>query len=537
VAARLLARIRAELGVEVPLGRVFEAATVEALAAEVVRLQDKVQADSEIPPRPQADSYPLSFAQQRLWLIDQVEEDSSFYNIAAAVRLHGPLRAPVLHRALDEVERRHESLRTVFAEDRGKPRQIVKPPAPVALPETDLSGLPEARRQAEARRLAQEMGRGPFDLTRGPLLRCALLRLGGDDHVMACAVHHIIADDGSLQSLFREVRAAYRDLAHGREPVLPALPIQYRDFAAWQRDLLGEEALAERLAWWRGRLAGAPPSLRLPTDHPRPHVQSFRGTRETWELPAALVESLRTLSLAGGGGLFPVFLTAFQILLGVRSRQEDFVIASPVGYRDRREIEDLIGLFVNTLLLRADLSGDPTLRELLARVRAHVLEAYAYRDVPLDRIVEELAPDRTLSYTPFLQAGLNFLDGAPEADEAAELATSPFEFEPEISPFELDLILVRTPRSYEARLQYRTDLFAHGTIVAMRRELGRILEWLAERPDERLSALREDLARQEESRQAGEKDKLERMSFERFRRRTRKEADAAGAPGDAPLPS
>ncbi|HVR96168.1 MAG TPA: amino acid adenylation domain-containing protein [Thermoanaerobaculia bacterium] len=521
VAAQLLARIRAELGVEVPLGRIFQAATVEALAAEVSLLEARGAAEEEIHPHPEADSYPLSFAQQRLWLTDQMEEETSFYNLAAALRLRGPLDVPVLRRALDEVVRRHESLRTVFAAERGQPRQVVRPPEPIPLEVVDLSGAPEE----EAGRLVREVTHRPFDLAAGPLLRCALLRLGPEDHVMACAVHHIVADDWSLRLLFHEVAVAYQALSRGEAPDLPALPIQYRDFASWQRERLRDEALAERLAWWHGRLAGAPVFLKVPSDMPRPAVQGFRGALEVWELPAELVGALRERSLAGGGGLFPVFLTAFQILLGVRARQDDFVIASPVGYRDRREIERLIGFFVNTLLLRADLSGEPTLDGLLARARRHVLEAYAHRDVPLDRVIEELAPERTLSYTPFLQAGLNFLDSldsAPDAEGPADLELSPFELEPEVSPFELNLILVRTRRSYEARLQYRTDLFTRATIAAMLGEFGRILQQLAERPEQSLAAVRDELARAEESRQAGEKEKLERMSFDRFRQRTRR---------------
>lgn len=526
LAAQLLARIRAELGVEVPLGRIFQVATVESLAAEVTLLQAGRRAEDEIPLRPEAHSYPLSFAQQRLWLVDQVETESPFYNITSAVRLGGPLSVPVLRQALGEVVRRHESLRTVFAADRGQPRQIVRPPAPVPLPVVDLSGLPESLRQAEARRLVAQLAQGAFDLARGPLLRCALLRMAFDDHVMAYAVHHIVLDQWSVGLLAREAHAAYLDLVRGRPSALPELPIQYRDFAGWQRDALHDAALAERIAWWKGRLAGAPVFLRLPTDHPRPAVQSFHGAREVREIPAAVVEPLRALSLAGGGGLFPVFLTAFQILLGTRARQEDFIVASPVGFRSRRETENLIGLFVNTLLLRADLAGDPTLRELLARSRRHVVEAYAQGDVPLDRVIEELAPDRSLSASPFLQVGLNFIDALPEAEDgAAELTAAPFEFDAGLSPFELNLILVRAGRSFLASLQYRTDLFARGTIAAMTQDLGMILEWLATRPDAALSALQEALGQEEEGRRAREKARAEKMSRERFRLRARRDPE------------
>jgi amino acid adenylation domain-containing protein len=529
LAAQLLARIRAELGVEVPLGRIFQKATIESLAGEVALLQAGRQADDVIPPLPEADSYPLSFAQQRLWLVDQVETESSFYHIASAVRLGGPLRIPVLRQALNEVVRRHESLRTVVIAERGLPRQVVQPPAPVALPLIDLTGLAETRQQEEALRLTAGVAARAFDLTRGPLLRCAILRLASEDHVLAFAVHHIVSDQWSIRLLVSEVRHAYLDMVHGRPPALPELPIQYRDFAAWQREALQDGALMERGAWWRARLAGAPVFLRLPTDHPRPAVQSFRGAREVWELPVDIVEPLRTWSHAEGGGLFPVFLAAFQILLGHRARQEDFVVATPVGFRDRGEIQNLIGLFVNTLLLRANLAGDPALREILSRARRQILEAYAQGDVPLDRVIEELAPDRTLRFSPFLQTGLNVLDLPPEEDGAAELTVVPFGIDDGLSQFELNLLLVRTASSFRACLQYRTNLFTRATILAMASELGVILEWLATRPDAALSALQEALGREEESRRAREKARVEILSRERFRLRARRAPDMAEA--------
>jgi hypothetical protein len=368
----------------------------------------------------------------------------------------------------------------------------------VALSVADLSGLPEDRQMQEARRLITDVPSRPFDLTRGPLLRCALLKLGDDDHVMAYAVHRIVADIWSVRLLTREVALGYLARSSGRLPALPELPIQHRDFAAWQQGKLSGAALQERVAWWRNRLAGAPAFLRLPTDRPRPPVQSPRAAQEIRELPAELVEPLRTLSATGGGGLFPVFLTAFQILLGTRAGQQDFVIASPVGFRDRPEIENLIGPFVKTLLLRSDLTGDPPLRSLLARSRNQISEAYTHSDVPLNHLLEELATDRTQGIAPFLQVGLNFMDfPPPEALEASELSARPLDIEAEFSPFELYLVLVHTGSSFRASLRYRVGLFTRDTAAAMANDFAVILHWLGSRPEEALSDLQEALEQEE----------------------------------------
>jgi amino acid adenylation domain-containing protein len=503
LAGQLLARIRAALGVEIPLGRVFQEATVEALAAQVSLLQGGSRTVDDILLQPEADSYPLSFSQERLWRSHVAAPESPLGTISAAMRPRGSLHVPVLLQALGETVRRHEMLRTVFAAGPEGPRQIVRPPAPVALSVADLGGLPEDRRMQEARRWIAAVSSRPFDLTRGPLLRCALLRLGDDDHVMAYAVHRIVADIWSVRLLAREVGLGYLARSQGRLPALPALPVQYRDFSAWQQGKLSGAALQERLAWWRNRLAGAPPFLRLPTDRPRPPVQSPRAAQEIRELPLELVEPLRTLSVMEGGGLFPVFLTAFQILLGTRAAQQDFVIASPVGLRGRPEIENLIGPFVKTLLLRSDLTGDPSLRSLLARSRNQISEVYTHGDVPLDRLLEEPAADPTQGIAPFLQVGLNFMEFPPEATAESELALQPLEIEAEFSPFELYLVLVNAGSSFRASLRYRVGLFTRDTAAAMVDDLTVILRRLGSRPEEALSSLREALEQEERRRARG----------------------------------
>lgn len=501
LAAQLLARIRAELGVEVPLGRVFREATVEALAAEVSRLQAERHTADEIPLQPESDSYPLSFSQERLWRARAGGAESPLDNIAFAIRLGGPLHVAVLRRSLGNVVRRHETLRTVFADGPGGGRQIVRPSAstPVRLPMADLSGLPDHWRLAEAQKLAADAAFGLFDVTRGPLLRCVLLKLASEDHVMVCAAHRIVADLWSLRLLMREMRTDYLARLHGHLPVLPELPIQFRDFAVWQRDALTGAALEECLAWWRNWLSCAPALLRLPTDRPRPAVQSFGSALVIWELPARVVESLNALSVVEGGGLFPVFLTAFQILLGTRAKQEDFVLTSLVGFRSRRETESLIGPFVRTVLLRADLTGDPTLRGLLARSRVHLAEVYTRSDVPFDQVIEESTRDQGSGGRPFSQVGINFLDFPAEANEASELTTTSLDLDVGLSAFELYLLLVRTANSFTVSLRYRTELFSRGTAAAMAYDFGVILKWIATRPEESLFSLQEALGSEEES--------------------------------------
>jgi hypothetical protein len=465
---------------------------------------------------------PLSFPQQRLWFVDQLEHGSSFYNVPAAVRLRGPLLPAELRRALDEVVGRHEALRTVFREHEGQAVQLVQAPqGPAELPLVDLQGLAAEAAAREARRLVVEEAKRSFDLARGPLLRCRLLRLAEREHIVVCVMHHIVSDWWSLGVLFRELTTAYRAFAAGVPPRLPALSSQYRDFALAQHQMRGE-ALEAQCAYWRRQLAGAPAFLNLPTDRPRPAVQTFRGAQSLLSLPPDLGIALEALSLAESCTLFITLLAAYQIFLHHRSGQSDFVVSAPIGLRDRKESEPLIGFFVNTLLFRADLSQDPTVREVLARVKTVVLEARAHQHLPLEQIIEEAAPERSLRYSPLLQASLNFVDGwdldpGIPGQEAEEL-----EIDSEESQFELNFVVKRTPRGLDGRLQYRTDLFLASTMRTCGEQLRQILDWMVAKPEAHLAEIRRQLDHEKERRRRSEKSNLEQSSRDRFRERRRK---------------
>jgi amino acid adenylation domain-containing protein len=356
---------------------------------------------AKIPRRRQAGPVPLSFAQQRLWFLQQLEPASAAYNIPVAYRLKGVLDVVALERALEALVGRHEVLRTTFADAEDAPVQVVAPTARVTLPVVDLSASRDPER--EARRAAAAEARAAFDLERGPVLRCKLLRLAPCDHVLVLTVHHIASDGWSMGVLLRELGALYREAVTGAASSLRELPVQYPDYAVWQREQFRRDRLGLQLDYWKHRLAGAPTILELPTDRPRPAVASGRSTKATIVLPAALARDLEALSRGEGATLFMTLLAAFKLLLARYSGQTDIVVGTPVAGRSHTELESLIGCFLNTLVLRTDLAGGPTFRELLGRVRETAVGAYAHQDLPFERLVEELQPARSLGHNPLFQ--------------------------------------------------------------------------------------------------------------------------------------
>ncbi|HEX2190629.1 MAG TPA: amino acid adenylation domain-containing protein, partial [Longimicrobiaceae bacterium] len=458
----------------------------------MARARDLVRDRSELPPiEPAAREgrLPLSFAQERLWFIDRMEPGSAVYNIPVAWRLEGALDEAVLERALGEIVRRHETLRTVFAEADGAPVQVIAPFGAFSLPVEDLSALSGADREAAVARRAGEEARRAFDLSAGPLFRAALLRLGAEEHVLLLTVHHIVGDGWSMGVLYRELSALYEAYREGRESPLPELGVQYADYAVWQRERLEGEALERQLAYWRERLAGAPELLELPTDHPRPAVQTSRGAREQIELPLGLLERLQALGRSEGATLNMVLLGAFQVLLSKYSGSEDVVVGSPVAGRTRKEAEGLIGFFVNTVVLRTDLSGDPSFREVLRRAREATLGAHEHQEVPFEKLVAELRPERSLSHSPLFQvmfALQNAVDGgvALQGVEAGQVGA-----ELESAKFDLFLTFKATAQGLRGGLNYSTDLFERGTVVRMLGHLARVLEQVAADADVRLSRL------------------------------------------------
>jgi amino acid adenylation domain-containing protein len=490
LATRVVSRVRQVFGVEVPLRALFEGPTVAELARRVEEMRRaELPVLPPVVPTERTGGLPLSFAQERLWFLDRLEPGSTAYNLSAARRLGGALDEAALERSLGEIVRRHEALRTVFAEVDGSPVQVVAPFGGFALPVEELSGLSEADCEAAVRRRAREEARRVFDLSAGPLFRAALLRLGSEDHVLLLSMHHIVSDGWSMEVLFRELSVLYEAYREGEESPLPELGVQYADHAAWQREHLRGEVLDRQLSYWRERLADAPALLELPTDHPRPVVQTFRGAHERIELPLDLLERLQALGRSEGATLYMTLLGAFQVLLGRYAGSDDVVVGSPIAGRTRGEVEELVGFFVNTLVLRTDLGGDPSFREVLGRVREATLGAYEHQDVPFEKLVAELQPERSLSHSPLFQVMFTLQNDGGGGGALAGLEVSGVGAAMEIAKFDLSLTLSTTTQGLRGGVSYSTDLFERGTIVRMLSHLERVLEQVALRADVRLSEL------------------------------------------------
>ncbi|MFL6198800.1 MAG: amino acid adenylation domain-containing protein, partial [Thermoanaerobaculia bacterium] len=492
LATRLVSRLRRAFGVELPVRQLFETPTVAGLAARIqaARNEDLGLQAPPIVALPREGELQASFAQERLWFLDRFGTDRASYNIPVAVRLSGRLDVPALAACLTEIVRRHESLRTSFAVTGGsKVLQVIAPPSAPPLPVVDLAGLPESAREAEAVRLGREEARRVFDLGAGPLLRATLARLGEREHTLLVSVHHIVADGWSIGVLVRELSALYPAFVQGRPSPLPELPVQYADFAAWQRDWLRGEVLEAQLGWWRERLAGAPAVIELPADRPRPAVQSARGGLLAYALPAALTRDLEALVRGEGATLFMALLAGFQALLARTTGREDLPVGTPIAGRNRIEVEDLIGFFVNTLVMRGDLSGDPGFRELLGRSREAALGAYAHQDVPFEKLVEELRPERDLSHAPLFQAMVMLQNAPMEALELPELTVLPVVTDSGTTKFDLRLALMQTPEGLAGNLVYNRDLFDASTVERLGGYLRTLLTAAVAHPELPLSEL------------------------------------------------
>ncbi|HEX4959260.1 MAG TPA: amino acid adenylation domain-containing protein [Thermoanaerobaculia bacterium] len=491
LATRVMSRLRSTLGIEVPLHDLFAAPRLADFAARV----EAVRRAGTVPPAPpllavpREGDLPLSFAQQRLWFIAQLEPDSALYNMPGALRAEGALDGAVLALCLEEIVRRHEALRTVFAAPEGSPVQVIRPAEPFLLPVVDLAVLPEREREERAATLIGEEAARPFDLARGPLLRGLLVRLGARDHAVLLTLHHIAGDGWSLGLLVREIAALYPAFAAGRPSPLPELPVQYADYAVWQRSWLHGEVLEGEIDWWRRQLAGLPPLLELPTDRPRPAEQSHRGASRPVRLPAGLTRQVESLARREGATLFMVLLSAFQALLARSSGQDDLAVGSPVAGRNRVETEGLIGFFVNTLVLRGGLAGDPTFRELLGRVRETALAAYLHQDVPFEKLVEELTPERSLAQTPLFQVMLVLQNAPVESLEIEDLRLRPAGVETATAKLDLTLTLEERDGGLIGTVEHATDLYDSTTIDRMIAGFERLLAAAVAGPELRAAEL------------------------------------------------
>ena len=489
IGLKMTARLR-DLGVHVSIDQLFRHRTVQELAAAVAQGNLAVSSTSSsqslgasrlqttaIRRVDREGKLALSYGQQRLWFISQLEPENVAYNMPDAVRLKGPLDLESLERTLREIVRRHESLRTRFVSVNGEPQQIIDASIAVELPVTELSHLPEPEREAEARRLALKEAQQPFDLARGPLLRVQLLRLASQDHVLVFNMHHIVSDQWSIGVLVREVSAIYNNFSTGQPSPLPELDIQYADFSAWQRELL----LEEQQEYWKRKLAAVEP-LMLPTDRPRTPMQRQDGATMHFTVPMELTEALKTLSRKQGATLYMILLAAFQALLGRYSGQYDIAVGSPIAGRSRTETERLIGFFLNTLVLRTDLSGQPDAIELLRRVKETTLEAYAHQDVPFEKLVEVLLPQRDLTRTPLFQV-MFVLQNVPwTALELGAAKMLPFSVTTGTAQFEISLVLAETGSGMEGFVEYNTGLFETATITRMIGHYSRLLRGMTSAP-------------------------------------------------------
>ena len=525
LAAQVISRVRDGFDVELPLRAMFESPTVAGLSeilSRIIARQEGLHA-APLVPVSRAERLPLSFAQQRLWFLDQLEPGNPFYNIARAIRLRGALDVEALAHAMTEIVRRHESLRTTFGAEHGIPFQIINAPAPVPLIPIDLTAVPASEREAEARRAAAENIRQVFDLSRDLLLRASVVKMSADDHVLVITTHHVTSDGWSLAILFRELTTLYDAAVGGSGLALAELPIQYADFAVWQRQWLHGEVLDRLTAFWREELAGAPAVIELLADTPRPPLQTFRGAREPLVFSPMLSDALKALSRAQGATLFMSCLAGFQLLLSRYTGRHDLIVGTDVAGRNRVEIEPLIGFFTNLIPLRTKLTGNPTFSELLARVRTATLNAYAHQDLPFDKLVEAVKPPRDRARNPLVQILLVMQNEARQPFALTNLHVSRFDLPIESSRFDLVLFLHEGP-DLGGMWLYNPDLFAAATIARMSAHFRTLLTAIVRDPSARLASF-ELLGAEEAKQKHMEKTEQQHAQASRLRNMRRKSVD------------
>jgi amino acid adenylation domain-containing protein len=518
---QVISRVRKVFRVEVPVRSLFEAPTVAALAAQVEAEMraGRGQQSAPIERVSRESPPPASFAQQRLWFLHELTPGSPAYQLHVSLRLKGALDVAVLEQTFTEVVRRHEILRTTFATADGQLVQVIADARPFELPLVDLSDRPADEREPEARRLASEEARRPFDLKRDPVMRVTLWRLAPEEHIVGLTMHHVASDEWSMNVLVRESLRLYEAFSEGHPSPLQPLPVQYADYAVWQRGRLQGERLAAELDYWKRQLGDGPYALNLPTDRPRPAIQTARGAHEPLTFSKALTDALKALSRREEATLFMALLAAYKTLLHHYAGQTSVIVGTPIADRDQVETEELIGFFVNMLVMRTDLSGDPSFRELLSRVREVALGAYAHQGLPFERLVEELKPPRDLGRNPLFQAAFTF-DGSPPQDlKLARLDIQPLEIEGRPTRFDLVVALREIGQGLAGAIQYNADLFNAARVARMREHFLTLLERVVAEPDAKLSELRAGL--DESDRQHHD---LQRQGFKQARSRMLKTA-------------
>ena len=493
LATQLLSRIRGAFEVELHLRSLFDNPTIAQQAQAVAELQLQQATEREVElnagARRNGEFFPLSNAQRRLFFLDQLDPDSAAYNIPDAVRLKGPLDLVALEQSLSEIVRRHESLRTVFSVVGEEPKQVVRAYTPFALPVVDLTGFPEHAGATTSRWIAEMEARRPFDLLHGPVMRATLLRSAREEHVLLITLHHIVADEWSAGIFARELITLYEAYSAGRPSPLKSLPIQYIDFAHWQNELLSGETLESLLSYWKRQLVSPLPIMKLPTDRPRPNVQSLRGSRQPFSLSYETSDALELLSQREDCTLFMTLLAGFTVLLHRYTGQDDLIVGTNIANRNRSELEQLIGFFVNMLPLRTQCSDNPSFRQFLRRVREVTLGAYAHQDLPFDKLVEELRPERTLTHTPIFQVVFSLQNAPSESGGNTRLEMERVPVDRGTSKFDLVLNMWKSGRHLQGSLEFNLDLFDSSTIKRMLRHFEKLLDSIVDQPDARLDEL------------------------------------------------
>ncbi|QIR40546.1 amino acid adenylation domain-containing protein [Tolypothrix sp. PCC 7910] len=461
LATQIVSRIRETLQVELMLRSLFESPTVAGLAAQIESiLQDKQNLFvPPLLPRESHQEIPLSFAQQRLWFFSQLEPDSPAYNVNGAVKIQGAINIEALRQSINEITKRHEVLRTQLIAENGRAAQVILPELSLNLPIINLQHLSKIEQENTIQELIFAETQQPFNLSQEPLLRIKLLSLSEQEHILLFTMHHIISDGWSKGILIRELAAIYTEFVENKSASLPELPIQYADFAIWQREWLQGEQLQTQMNYWKQKLQGELPVLSLPADRPRPAVQTFAGKTLSFVLPSSLSKELKSLSKREGVTLFMTLLAGFKTLLYRYTGQTDILVGSPIANRKRAEVENLIGFFVNTLVLRSNLSGNPSFRDLLKQVREVALGAYAHQDLPFEKLVEEIQPQRTLSHNPLFQVMFVFQNAPKTSLELPDLHLEVLGLDSETANFDLCLTMEESEQALKGYLEYNTDLF------------------------------------------------------------------------------
>ncbi|MEH2068925.1 MAG: amino acid adenylation domain-containing protein [Nostoc sp.] len=496
LATQLLSRIRNIFKLELPLHSLFAAATVAKFAQEIKQLQQQ-NLELSTPPilrRANDAELPLSFAQQRLWFLDQLQPLSAFYNVPVALRLVGTLEVAALQQSLIEIIHRHEALRTNFIKVDGKPIQVIRGLGTEdwglgIISVIDLTHLPTTEQEIALEQLLQQQAQRPFDLASESLLRATLVVLSQTEHALLVCMHHIVFDGWSVDVFVQELAALYNAYSQGQPSLLAPLPIQYADFAIWQRNWLQGDVLQSQLSYWQQQLANAPALLSLPTDRPRPSVQTFAGAYQQFALPIELTDRLVKLSQEQGCTLFMTLLAAYNTLLYRYTGQSDILVGTPIANRDRSEIEGLIGFFVNTLVMRSNLAGNPSFLQLLSRVREVALSAYAHQNLPFEMLVEALQPERDLSYTPLFQVMFALQNASTSQVELTGLSVTPLLAEGATAKFDLSLLMQNTATGLVGFWEYNTDLFDASTIERMTSHFVTLLESIITNSEQQISQL------------------------------------------------